>query len=626
MIENYTDVKPWSVEDIVNALGEEPPKREKIIIPKFQRTVVWSDKQRKLLIDSIKNGMPIGALLLYKIGDNNGITEYQLIDGLQRVTTLKKYYDKPTDFYDKENIEESLINDIVRFFSKLNIEISGDELKKYIVEWIKSINGFEESKGFSSFNLATFIDLKIKETQGKELSKPEVQEFVSLLTAYIQNIKEESDISDFEIPIIIYTGDKSNLPTIFERINSKGTQLNKYQIFAATWSTYEPIEIRNREIIDKIKAKYEALIEEGLDVENYDPDTFYVSKFTYFEYLFGFGKLLTEKYPLLFKSSTSEHEADSIGFNLVAICIGHNLKRLDTLPETLKKFDLNEIEDKIIDTVKFVDSVLKPFIGLRANKKNGSKFPIVHSEFEIASIIGKAFGSKYKVHKESGTIKDNKQWKDIKTKLQTNIPYHYLYDIIKGYWSGTGDKKAMERATSDWYENPIDKESWESALLEWHENEKNKKEKNRVNINKISVLFLKYIYTHLLTASEELSSIEFEIDHVIPFARLKNIANQIDGLPISAIGNLSLIKKDFNRDKKDKTFYEYYNELVKKGEMTKSQRDKEIEDVEKYTFTTEQMLNFVNTLSKENIKKFYEYLDERFKKMREKFYEVNSIA
>ncbi|NPA33628.1 MAG: DUF262 domain-containing protein, partial [Chlorobi bacterium] len=63
---NYTDIKVWNVEDIINALSDDPPKKEKIVIPKFQRSLTWKDEQRKLLIDSIKKGMPIGSLLLYK--------------------------------------------------------------------------------------------------------------------------------------------------------------------------------------------------------------------------------------------------------------------------------------------------------------------------------------------------------------------------------------------------------------------------------------------------------------------------------------------------------------------------------------------------------------------------------
>lgn len=625
MIENYTDVKSWSVEDIINSLKEKPPKKEKLIIPKFQRTLIWKDRQRKLLIDSIKKGMPIGAILVYKTGDNNGITEYQLIDGLQRVTTLKRYYEKPTDFYDEENLDYDFVEKVRGFLQNIVSQINDDEVKKHIVEWIRSINGFEESHGFSSFELASFLDEKIKERFQKEITKENIKRFVNLLKPYLQKIKEESDISDFKIPAIIYTGDKSELPIIFERINSKGTQLNKYQIFAATWSTYEPIEIQNTEIIDKIKAKYDALIDEGLEVENYDPSTFYTSKFTYFEYLFGLGKLLVEKYPLLFKSSTSEHEADSIGFNLVAICVRHNLKRLDTLPETLKKFNLNILEENLLKAVDFVNRALKPYIGLKANKKNGSEFPVLHSEFQIVSIIGKVFNSMFIVDKENGSIEEDSNWNSIKDKLQRNIPYHYLYDIIKGYWSGTGDKKATERAYLDWYENEINKDLWDSLLQEWHENEKNKKEKNRARINKITVLFLKYIYTHLLTANEELSTTEFEIDHVVPFARLKPLATQMDGLPISSIGNLALIKKNTNRDKRDKTIYEYYDELVANGEITQAQSEEKIKETEKYTFTTRDMLSFIDNLTDENINEFYDYLDKRFEGMKEKFYELNQI-
>lgn len=591
--------------------------------------MVWNEGRRKLLIDSIKNGLPIGAILLYKKGpgEKDEITEYQLIDGLQRVTTLKKYNDKPTDFYDENNLDPDFVVIVLKFLkNEIGLEISEDSIKRYLIEWIRSRTGFEETDGFSSSDLVRFIDEKIKDKFGKELEKKSLLKLIELVKPYLKRIKDESDIRDFEIPVIVYTGNPEELPIIFQRINSKGTQLNKYQIFAATWTAYDPIEIKNTEIIEKIKAKYEALIDEGLEIENYDPTTFYTSKFTYFEYLFGFGKLLAEKYPLLFKTTSPEHEADSIGFNIVAICLGHNLRKMETLPESLRKVDLNILEEKILEVVDFLDTILKPFIGIKANKKSGTPFPVVHTEFQIVSLIGKIFKSKYKIDFVTNKIEENENWTEKEEALRKNIPYHYLYDIIKGFWSGTGDKKAMERANSDWYEKPIDKESWESLLIEWHENEKNKKEKNRASINKVSVLFLKYIYTHLLTAHEELSSTEFEVDHIIPFARLRNIARQIDGLPISALGNLALIKKNLNRDKRDRTFYEYFDELVENGEITESQKDEEIKKIEKYTFTTREMLEFIKSLSTENIEDFYNYLDERFKRMREVFYKVNRIS
>ena len=36
-------------------------------VPKYQRGIVWSDKQRAELVDTIKKGLPFGSLLLYTI-------------------------------------------------------------------------------------------------------------------------------------------------------------------------------------------------------------------------------------------------------------------------------------------------------------------------------------------------------------------------------------------------------------------------------------------------------------------------------------------------------------------------------------------------------------------------------
>ena len=50
MAVNHTDTETWSIEDIVSSLGENPNKKKKINIPKFQRMLVWNQKQKKLLL------------------------------------------------------------------------------------------------------------------------------------------------------------------------------------------------------------------------------------------------------------------------------------------------------------------------------------------------------------------------------------------------------------------------------------------------------------------------------------------------------------------------------------------------------------------------------------------------
>ncbi len=624
----------WTVEDIVNALSDSPPKKKKIVIPQFQRTIVWNDNQRKWLIDSIKNGMPIGSILLYKQGENNGITEFLLIDGLQRVSTLKRYFENPTAFFDEDDIDDKFANDIASFWETIGRQITTENIKNYIVQWLSSINGFEEQDGFSSHELAKFLENKILKNGEYELSRKEFDELVNKIKNHLNKVKQESDIRNFKVPIIIYTGDKEMLPAIFERINSKGTQLTKYQIFAAIWKQeYRPFKIHNKDIIKKIKDKYEKLIEEGLDVDGYDPENFENADFSYFEYLFGLGKLLNDKYPSLFASSSAEHEADSVGFNIVAICVKHNLRELRTLPESLEKFNLSELEDKIFVAIDFVYEVLKAFIEFKSNKKSSfkisnkaSKIQIFHSEFQIISIIGKVFHTMFIVDKENGTINDNPQWTSAMKNLRRTLPYHYLYDIIKGFWSGTGDKKAMERVYgdhSDYYDsdNVLKKEYWEALLSEWINNEKNKKEKARKNINKTSILFLNYIYTHLLSANDQLSAKEYEIDHIIPLKRLRVLAEKVNGLPISAVSNLALLPAEINKRKRDKTIYEMNLD------------PETLRDIEELTFTNKDMLAFVKDIRKgiadEDVPKlvdqYLKFLDERFEILKEKFYTLNDI-
>ena len=58
----------------------------KLIIPDFQRNFVWKKSKKEQLLSSLFRGFPIGAITLYK--DKNG---YYIIDGLQRINTLKQY-------------------------------------------------------------------------------------------------------------------------------------------------------------------------------------------------------------------------------------------------------------------------------------------------------------------------------------------------------------------------------------------------------------------------------------------------------------------------------------------------------------------------------------------------------
>jgi uncharacterized protein with ParB-like and HNH nuclease domain len=601
---DYTIVESWSISDLIDALTESNKKR-KIIIPKYQRGLVWKSDQKKLFIDSIKDGFPIGSLLLFK---TNGDT-YSLTDGLQRTSTLLDYSKNPTKYFEKTDIPDELIK-------LLNLNKYGDDIKDCIVSWTKLRKGFQESDGFSSSKLAQEID----KTLSLSLSKEKHIKLGDNLVHFIENLKKQSDIFNSKIPVIIYTGDEDNLPTIFERLNSQGTQLSKYQIYAATWANYK-FKIKNKVIISNISQKYESLIAEGLQIDGFSSDTrsqekFATEEFTFFEYLFGLGKYLTETYKDIFGESKREEE--SIGFNLTAICLGVSIRTMKILPESFKNITNNynnqeEFEKALFDSIVIAQNILKPYTNPKFNSKGVGKKAIYHSEFQIISIVAKIFQTKYDLK----NLNLNLELRDLK-RLQINIPYHYLYHILQGYWGNNGDNKAFSECNSENYKNPISHLRWEELLNRWNDEQINQKHKSRTSLPKHSILFLKYIYTHLITTYQEYSDLAFEIEHLVPIKQVEDEISHYGGMPINHIGNLTLLDKKLNNAKKDDTIYQYH--FYNRGAVN-------LKEVEKLTFTVSKDLSFTGVKERKVIElnAYNEFVTERFKTLKRKFYSLNNI-
>lgn len=185
-MEYFTNVESWTIQELLDALQITPTKKSKIKIPSYQRNLVWRQTQKKLLIDSIKRGLPVGALLLYheKVEENYNI--YHLIDGLQRSTSIKSYIESPTKFYSEEYLEIDFINNIFSFLSD-NIPrekvLNEQAIKEMLIGWIQSLKGFSESDGFSSFDLAEKVDQSVENS----LDKRALSELTKALPAHLKN-------------------------------------------------------------------------------------------------------------------------------------------------------------------------------------------------------------------------------------------------------------------------------------------------------------------------------------------------------------------------------------------------------------------------------------------------------
>ncbi|HAT50398.1 MAG: DUF262 domain-containing protein [Nitrospirae bacterium] len=62
--------------------------------PKYQRKSVWDDEKQSFFIDSILKNFPIPPIFLHqRIDDKTGKTSFDVIDGKQRLTSIKRFID-----------------------------------------------------------------------------------------------------------------------------------------------------------------------------------------------------------------------------------------------------------------------------------------------------------------------------------------------------------------------------------------------------------------------------------------------------------------------------------------------------------------------------------------------------
>jgi hypothetical protein len=630
MPKDHTTVTHWSVKELIDAIKDKSSKRT-VVLPHFQRGIVWREDRRHDFIKSLKKGFPFGSLLLSGTSVESG--KYQLIDGLQRTNTILEYYKKRTEFVSDDEVRKhkELIEDIVRIVSLPRTK--RDVLIQVIGSWIRSREDFDPLCGYTGYRLAREI---LKKFPRRENVTVLVESLEAVLTSFTETLKEEANIENIRIPIVIYTGPEEDLATIFEKINSQGTTLNKYQIFAAAWSGKEyRISIQNSEIADLIRKRYQDWVDAGLKVNDYDEamsaQEFRQGEFTIFEYLFGLSRLLvTGEHKHLFSAPGNKADTDPISFNLCTVCLGIKLQDMKTgLPKRLRstlKLGQDKFENALFDAIDFVAQVLRPFIVPEFNMKKGRGRKRLtnrryHSDYQIIALISAVSREKY-----DEDLRIRSLWASVKKDLQDNIPYHYLYDILRRYWVGVKDFDNLD------YRREISKEAWDSLLDQWFEdNQLRRRERKRVRMRDADYLFLNYIYTYTLLHGEVLSPQEFELEHVVPVRILQRLIERSkgQGLPIGAISNFGLISKKLNTKKKDTTVYQYYDKQIKKltDPHQISELESEKKEAEQLLFITREQLDVVAKFTPENYQGLYiQFLRTRFETLKNEFYTKNNIG
>lgn len=617
MAESYMRQKYDFEEYLVNEFVESL-KKEEIILPRFQRDLVWSSTQVVELADSLKKGIPFGTFLLA------GEKPYKLLDGLQRANAITKIYQEPQKFFRKDQVPQEIIDQVRDLLINNGATIPEDydeQLRNDIASWVTSQKDTDPAKNFKAFILGRHLFKIFSVNIDGELPY-KADEILSPLIASI--VEEINNIGSIKIPCIIYKGSDEHLPLIFEKINSTGTKLSRFQIFAANWVDNVLPRLKDKEIKRIIFREYESRIKDGnINIEHFSEveADFLDQNLNLYEYLLGLGILLEKAFPYLFFN-----KGDSIGFTLTSACLQGSIRKIYALDKIIDdRFNFTGYKKALLDSIKTVFDTLRPFICLKINKSKSDKNekPIIfHSDYQIISFVAKVFREKYNLE----TFEINSNWNTKKDWIN-KIPFHYLYDQIEDNWRGSGDKRIEDMLDSTRYRTPITRAAWKKNLLDWfRDKEMTKNQSRRTSIDSKDILFLNYIYTHVFSNFEVQGNIQFHLEHLIPVKTLSSYLSNgkylNGGLPISAVSNLCYLEAELNQKKGNKTIYEYIKDRPDQADIP------EIE--EKCTFTKESDMDFVDLRTgsqDEGWETFYfEFLEKRFGTLIDKFLGLNNIT
>lgn len=238
----------------------------KISAPKFQRNFVWKKKARQSLINSIKQGLPIGSFLLQRL--NNG--QYNIIDGRQRFSTLLDYENHRYEYIEESDIDEqSILNmllevpGIVELYNRYS-----DDARKTILRNIKQISSKQLKIKNASKSDVTFEIIEAIKKDFPNLQRDDQRKLNGCVDKYYESIWQILDLNNIVLPCIIFNSDVSDdeIVSTFINLNTKGTKLSKYDLYSAKWQN-DIIIVDDEAIIDKVISKYKDSLENNQNIE-----------------------------------------------------------------------------------------------------------------------------------------------------------------------------------------------------------------------------------------------------------------------------------------------------------------------------------------------------------------------
>jgi hypothetical protein len=550
-MEKLCEFKEWSIADYLKKIED-----DQIALPKFQRGVSWRIDQQRRLISSIRQGFPIGVILLAQRSWDQP-NKFSIIDGLQRTAAIRQYKKNPIPFIGTAD------NEYPTSWTEFGMWIAGKHSSSPAT--VSVINDF--LYGFLSDTDLDFPDQlkfydKVTQYFGPSIKQlADDRELRTRANAFFRSIKDELDISTVLIPVILYSGHESLLPEIFERLNSEGVKLTKYQIFAASWQ--RSVNCSHEDVLNAIVSFYSRRLRDSdIEIDGVGEDG-KPEALTLFDYLTGLSTVLVERYPMLFATGW----ADDIAFAIASVAHGCQIGKMAKLEDYFAKDNdgnilTDDFTSALLAACDDTNRALRARLGLKLNSTRPLDFA-GHTEFQIGTIITRLlvehfnredWGEKVRVSGREQRDQFVRRW--------------YLIDRLRRAWGNAGDSQFFRQVWETLRDDTgkdllvpskatlqkIPDEDLCNVLDAWFSEEMRRRDRARQSVSSETKLVLRYFYVDKLSVLDE-EERRFQLDHLVPiswwkefFKRYKQDEIEASG-PINAIGNLCLMIDNDNKSK-----------------------------------------------------------------------------
>jgi len=226
----------WTLPELVEYV-----KKEKILVPVFQREFVWSESQVVLLAESIYKGYPIGLIVLFE--EEPG--KFLILDGQQRIFSIYMMFGNSIEMEDQSLLINVWFNPIDRSFK------SSRRILNY--PWIRLYEVINKK----SEELPSIAEKVAKATISGYLGQENLGQILSIINGLWSRFR------NYKITYYTVSSeyDIDSLGEIYDRINFGGKKVESADII------YSIIAIRNEDIARRIRSLHKELKIKRWDID-----------------------------------------------------------------------------------------------------------------------------------------------------------------------------------------------------------------------------------------------------------------------------------------------------------------------------------------------------------------------